>query len=316
MPVKRAGGVAAVGLGGQSVFLGVEHFHAPGETVRADSIYTEPGGKAYNQAVAAARLGAPALFIGAVGDDKSGRSCRDFLDSEGVSSRLQVCPSEGTAYACILTDKLGDNRVTVYRGAADRLSGEFVRSCRGAVSECSVLLLGLECPMEAAVAALELGEELGIYTILNPAPARRLDPMLLRRFDLITPNAQEAAMLLGLENAEPSALCAALHAAGIAQAVVTLGADGALLYAGGAGLKYPAVRCKAADTTGAGDCFNGALAARLAAGEDLTQAVGYAVAASSLSVTRSHVMTALPSAEAVRAAYTYSEPEIIWRIGT
>ena len=294
--------LCAVGLGGQSVFLRVDHFHSPGETLHATAIYSEPGGKAYNQAVAAARLGAEAVFIGAIGNDENGRECENYLKQEGIFPCLMRVHNCGTAYASILTDQSGENRVTVYRGAADRLSEDYIYSCEQVISDCSIMLLGLETSLSAALAALILAERYHIQTIFNPALARRLDMSLLRRFDIITPNLQEAAVLFSLSDPTPKALCKALQSNGIKTAVVTLGGDGALLFSSGKGIHYPAVNCTPVDTTGAGDCFNGALAAALLLGNNIENAVVFAMNAAALSVTKPHVMTALPSAESVFSA--------------
>lgn len=302
MNIKN-GKVCAVGLGGQSVFLGVDHFHAPGETLHAGSIYSEPGGKAYNQAVAAARLGAEVIFVGAMGGDENGKICRDFLKAENIEDRIMTVDSAGTAYACILTDASGENRVTVYSGAADMLSAEYVDSQREELKKSAVMLLGLECPLEATEAALRIAEENGIMTILNPAPARKLGMNFLRRFDIITPNAQEAAKLFSLECSSPAEICRALKDNGIETAVVTLGGEGALLYKEERGTVFSALRCIPKDTTGAGDCFNAALAAALINGGSLEDAVIFAINASALSVQREHVMTALPYLAEVKKEY-------------
>ena len=223
--------IGAVGLGGESVFLTADHFHAPGETLCAESIFIEPGGKAYNQAVAAARLGAQVCFFGAVGSDPGGALCRDVLLREGVTPILQTVPEANTAYACILTDRRGENQVTVYRGAADLLSADFLRAQEAALSRCTHLLLGLECPLAATKAALAIAKKHGIFTILNPAPAIPMEPDFLRSFDLITPNQQEAAVLLGLDHTpEPSELADRLRAARLSNAVVTLGSRGSEVY--------------------------------------------------------------------------------------
>lgn len=306
------GKVAAFGLCGKSVFLKADHFHAPGETVHADKIYIEPGGKAYNQAVAAARSGAHAFFIGAVGDDENGRFCAEFLNRENISHRMMTVKDSATAYACILTDAKGENRVTVYGGAADSLSADFVASCSDILRECSVFMLGNECPLEATLTALKIAQEYGIYTVYNPAPAFKIDTSILRSFDIITPNAHEAAILFDLESEAPVDICRALFDFGIRRAAVTLGSDGALLYSDGIGLKYPSVFCNAADTTGAGDCFNGSLAAMLSVGKDLQSAVEYAVNASALSVTRYHVMSALPCKQEVAAVFKVLTPTRIF----
>ena len=307
----RKHSICAIGLCGQSVFLGVDHFHAPGETIHADRIYTEPGGKAYNQAVAAARLGAPALFIGATGNDANGAACRSFLDQEGVSHRMMVNPDSATAYACILTDSEGENRVTVYRGASDDLSPEYIRSCREEIAACGMLLLSLETSFLASVAALEIAEEFNIPVILNPAPAQKLDPTLLCRFDLITPNRQEACILTGTASGNVTDLCLAFRDMGIHRAVVTMGSEGALLYTESTALLFPAIPSKAVDTTGAGDCFNAALAVALLSGQNPEDAVVYAINASALSVRRPHVMTALPTADEVLSSYVSVTPREI-----
>ena len=298
--------IGAVGLGGESVFLTADHFHAPGETLCAESIFIEPGGKAYNQAVAAARLGAQVCFFGAVGSDPGGALCRDVLLREGVTPILQTVPEANTAYACILTDRRGENQVTVYRGAADLLSADFLRAQEAALSRCTHLLLGLECPLDATKAALAIAKKHGIFTILNPAPAIPMEPDFLRSFDLITPNQQEAAVLLGLNyTPEPSELADRLRAARLTNAVVTLGSRGSLLVTPSEGLLFPVA---AMDTTGAGDTFNAALAVALSRGKPIPEALEFATNASAWSVARRHVLDALPTADQLTAAYRTVSP--------
>lgn len=295
--MKKTPTIGAIGLGGESVFLSVDHFHAPGETLQADSIFVEPGGKAFNQAVAAKRLGAQVRFFGAMGADKGGDFCRDYLAEQGIAPIIQVFPDVNTAYACILTDKAGENQVTVSRGASQKLTADFIRSQERAIQDCTHMLLGLECPLEATEAALELCQKHGIFTILNPAPAIPLPLDLLQSFDLITPNLQEATVLLGLPRPpEPVELARHLRQAGFSKALVTLGSRGCLLLDGEDALLYPALPVKAVDTTGAGDTFNAALAVALGFGSSLREAVIYATNASAYSVQHHHVMQALPTA--------------------
>lgn len=295
--------ICVVGLGGQSVFLSLDHFHAPGETLKADAIYTEPGGKGYNQAVAAARLGAEVCFIGGFGDDDNARSCRAFLENEGIEPVFETIPGEGSAYACILTDREGENRVTVFRGAAERLSGEFIRENAGCIAGCDALLLGLECPPEATMEALAVAKEHNIPVIFNPAPARTLPDELLNACDLITPNRQEASVLFGIEeSAEETELAKMLLARGV-RAAVTLGSRGSLVIGGGRAFLFPALPVRAVDTTGAGDTFTAALAVCLARGQSLTEAAEYATNASAFCVSRPHVMSALPTADELEKGY-------------
>lgn len=294
--------IGAIGLGGESVFLSVDHFHTPGETLHAKGMFVEAGGKAYNQAVAAARLGAKVCFFGAVGRDSGGTLCREVLEAEGIEPVLQTIPDVNTAYACILTDASGENQVTVSRGAADCLSADFICRQEAAISRCTHLLLGLECPMEATAAALKLAKKHGIFTILNPAPAIPLDLNFLRSFDLITPNLQEAAVLLGLTHMPKiHELGQLLLKAGLTNAVVTLGSMGSLLVTPSKQLRFPALPVTAVDTTGAGDTFNAALAVAIGRGKSMEEAIEFATNASAWSVSRSHVLESLPTARELEA---------------
>lgn len=296
--------IGAIGLGGESVFLSVDHFHAPGETLRAEVFFMEPGGKAYNQAVAAARLGAKVYFFGAVGSDYGGSLCRDVLEAEGITPVLQTVPDANTAYACILTDRNGENQVTVSRGAADILSPDFLYEQESCIAQCTHLLLGLECPIEATTAALALAKKHGIFTILNPAPAIPLDLDFLRLFDLITPNLQEATVLLGLEHTpEPAELAQLLCNAGLTNAVVTLGSKGSLLITPSQQMLFPALPVTAVDTTGAGDTFNAALAVAISQDQSMAEAIEFATNASAWSVCRNHVLDSLPTANELVVNY-------------
>ncbi len=288
--------IGAVGLAGMSVFLQVDHFHLPGETIHAHHLYSEMGGKAINQAVAARRMGVEATFFGAVGQDENGRLCQEFLMQEGLTPCLEWLPEVPSAYACILTDKDGENRVSVFAGAAAHLSAEFIWTQASQICACNLLLLGLECPWEATLAALELALAHEIPVILNPAPAKKLPLELLRKCSLLTPNAQEAATLLDIpQDASLDHLCEALSQQNFPTTVVTLGSRGAMLWDGNTATLYKAPSVTAVDTTGAGDCFNGALAAALCQGLSLDAAVQVAVYASALSVQKHYVMPSLPA---------------------
>ena len=233
-----------------------------------------------------------------MGSDSGGALCRDVLIREGVTPILQTVPEANTAYACILTDRRGENQVTVYRGAADLLSADFLRAQEAVLARCTHLLLGLECPLDATKAALAIAKKHGIFTILNPAPAIPLELDFLRSFDLITPNQQEAAVLLGLNyTPEPSELADRLRAARLTNAVVTLGR-----------LLFPALPAAAMDTTGAGDTFNAALAVALSRGKSIPEALEFATNASAWSVARRHVLDALPTADQLTAAYRTVSP--------
>ena len=144
-----------IGLSGQSAFFEVDHFHEPGETLSADSLFMEPGGKGYNQAVAARRLGAEVLYLTCLGRDDFGRQCLDRLGKEGVSPMVKWS-EKATAFATILTDAAGDNQITVFAGASGDLTRQDVLDAEEALASCDMLLMQLECPLETVVSALDI----------------------------------------------------------------------------------------------------------------------------------------------------------------
>lgn len=283
-----------IGLSGMSAFFKVDHFHQPGETLNADSLFMEPGGKGYNQAVAASRLGAEVLYMTSLGRDDFGRQCLDRLGKEGVRTMVKWS-EKSTAFATILTDLPGDNQITVYSGASGDLNRQDVLEAEEALAECDMLLLQLECPMETLEAALDVAEKHNIPVVLNTAPAKPLDMSLLRRFSLLIPNQHEAATLLSMpEHTTPESLAETFQSAHMPPAVITLGSQGAMLVDEKGSRRVSAKSVRAQDTTGAGDTFCAALVTRLAGGARIEEAVAFANVAGSLSVRHSHVLDGLP----------------------
>ena len=277
-----------IGLGGQSVFLTVPHFHRPEETLHATSIFAEPGGKGYNQAVAAARMGASVMFSQAIGRDSDGEACTRRLLAEGITPRM--CVKDGqTAYAVILTSESGENRVTVYPGVT--LSAQDVCAIEDAFASARMVLLTPEIPEDAFAAAMAMARKHNIRVVVNPAPYVPWVKAYLPDAWLVTPNRAEACQLLGCKEAEIEAAAAA---APYARMVVTLGGDGALVKDGDTLTRIPAHRVTPVDTTGAGDCLNGVLCALVLSGMPLEEAARKAVRAASISVTRAHVLDAMP----------------------
>lgn len=270
--------IAVIGIVGNSVFLPVEKFHVGGETVEASSIHFEFGGKGFNQAVAAARSGAEVSFLAAVGKEYR-KEIADVLEADGISHTL-VHKDESTAFAAIVTDASGSNRVTVYQGA--QLDADDVALFADEIASADILLINNEVPEEVNERAIDIAKANGVKVILNPAPARESSDKILTSVDLFTPNEHE---LLGIENLE--------------NLVVTLGKRGCLVKP--EGVIIPAVNSgKVIDTTGAGDTFNGALAAMIARGFSLSRAAKIANGVSSLEVTRKYALSAIPTAEEIK----------------
>ena len=285
---KKGNELVIVGLCGQSVFLRVPHFHRPEETLHASSIFTEPGGKGYNQAVAAQRMGAEVVFSGAVGRDADGASCEKRLIAEEIAPRM-VYKDGATAYAAILTDDAGENRVTVYPGV--RLCAQDVEALEEEIAHAGMLLLTPEIPEEAFGTAMRVAKAHGVPVVINPAPYAPWVKDYLSDAWLITPNRSEACALL---DCEERAMAEAVKNAPYPRMLVTLGGAGALLKADGACTRIEAPRVVPVDTTGAGDCLNGALCALLLGGMQLEEAAKQAVYAASLSVTRAHALDGMP----------------------
>ena len=293
--------IGVIGLAGQSAFLRTPHLPAPGESVICDALFFELGGKGYNQAVAAARMGVDTVFIGAVGDDEYGSACERELEQEGVTPCL-IRKKAPTAFATITTAADGENTVAVCPGAAKELTGEdlLVPEVEKVLKSCTMLLLQNELRADCLREAIAFANRNGIPVILNPAPAPGLPLDLLPGCDLITPNYGEALCLTGLQpEATPAQLASALKTLGPNRSVVTMGGRGALIVSGDNPEHIPAVSFgPTVDTTGAGDTFNGVLAGAMASGYSLREAVKLAVRAAGISVTRKGAVACIPRREA------------------
>lgn len=296
--------IGVIGLGGQSAFLSSDRFPAPGETVSCQGLFFEPGGKGYNQAIACARMGVETLFIGAIGKDDNGRLCREDLLRQGVIPCL-VEKELPTAYAVIMTDSAGENTVSVYPGAAKALTARDLReeAVFSALKQCSCLLVQNELAADCLIEACKIGQQLQIPVIFNPAPATNVPPEALKSCALITPNYGEAKYLTGFSEADQPTgeeLAARLKKQGVCHAVITLGAEGALVMEPDKLTGIPPVSCgKVMDTTGAGDTFNGFLTAAVALGSSLCDAAALAAVAAGISVTRSGAAGSIPTKEEV-----------------
>ena len=269
--------IAVIGIVGNSVFLPVDRFHQGGETVEASSIHFEPGGKGFNQAVAAKRCGANVSFLAAVGKEYR-KEFSDFLDGEGIKHTL-VFKDESTAFAAIVTDKTGSNHVTVYQGA--QLTALDVALFEDSIRSADILLLNNEVAEEVNVEAIRIAKMHGVRVILNPAPARVTSSYIIDQVDLFTPNEHE---LLGIENKE--------------NVIVTLGAQGCLIKSTDEILPTASFGA-AVDTTGAGDTFNGVLTAMISKGYPLNKSARIANTVASLGVTRKYAVSSIPSSDEI-----------------
>lgn len=294
-----------IGLYGQSALYAMEHLPRPGESVLSHALQFEAGGKGYNQALCVQRMGCDTSFVTAIGDDAFGACALENMKRDGIADpRTFVVPGKNTAFASVLVDSNGENMVIVDRGACLAVTADMIQTLDAHISAMSVLLLQCELPLETLVAATALAKKHGVYTILNPAPAAALPTEVLTQVDLLTPNWTEAHQLCGVapeENRVPEELATCLHAQGCRNVVITMGGHGAFVSDREQSWHQPAFSVSVVDTTGAGDTFNGAIAAKISCGSTLCEAVRFASAASAISVSRRGVLNAIPTASEVTA---------------
>jgi ribokinase len=273
-----------------------ERLPLPGETVRGSDLRRWPGGKGANQAVAAARMGAGVDFVGCVGDDELGREAMAVLQAEGIGlTHLQVLAGVPTGMAVIAVDKHGENTIVLSEGANGRMTAGHARAAAELIQGAALLVCQLEVPLEAIEEAVSIARSAGVPVLLNPAPAGALPARLLQAVDYLVPNQTEAAALAPSAN-DRAATVRALQEMGPRHVLLTLGADGVMI----SGDQPTVVRApivRTIDTTGAGDTFVGALAARLVECNSLLQATDIAVRAAAISVTREGAMSAMPRRE-------------------
>lgn len=271
-----------------------------GETVMGGPFQMGPGGKGSNQAVAAARLGAEVCMVVSLGKDYFGDVAYNNLVREGVRVECvkrvdNVC----TGAALIMVDEeKGENMIVVAPGSNNELGPEDVDRAKELVLGSEYMLVQLEIPLYTVEYAIELAHDNNVGVILNPAPGRHLPDEVLSKVDVLTPNETEASAITGqsvvdARTAEKAAR--ELLARGCRNAVITLGAAGALVANRDGVHLVPSFNVKTVDTTGAGDAFNGALAVALAEGQPLLNAVRFANAAGALCVTKLGTAPAMPS---------------------
>jgi ribokinase len=298
--------VVVVGSSNTDMTVRVPRLPVPGQTILGISFSTTPGGKGANQAVAARRAGAEVVFVAAVGDDELGRQALELYRREGIDvGQVRVIEGVASGVALIFVDDRGENLIGVAPGANHRLTPEDIDRLPDLLfREDDVLLVSLEVPLETAIRALRRGTDAEMFTILNPAPAPAVSESEVRELlsvaVAITPNRDEALALAGMTpdpGSEPDWIACGQHLVemGTTAAVITLGSRGCHVGFGSTFRAIPAPRVEAVDTVGAGDAFNGALAAALLDDRrPLFKAAAWANAAAALAVTRPGAQAALP----------------------
>ena len=289
--------VVIIGSSNLDITARVKRLPRPGETIGGGRLLTANGGKGANQAVAAARLGADVTLLTCLGRDSSGETIDKSLAAEGIDTSKIKFSSTPTGTALIFVDDNAENCIAVAPGSNMDLMPEDLDSISGNLKEAAYMLIQMEIPKQTVERAAAMADSLGVKVILNPAPMGPVSKELFSHLWLITPNETEAEKLTGItietEN-DARIVAEALFAEGVENVIITMGSRGSLVCTRQRMEFVPAKPVKALDTTGAGDCYNGALVAALAEGKDLFDAARVATAASAIAVTRLGAQTSAP----------------------
>jgi len=274
-----------------------------GETLLGHDFFQVPGGKGANQAVAVNKLGIFTEIVGRVGKQSFSDELINYLQSAGLNTNnVFVDETVSSGVAIINVDDAGENQIVVIPAANGQVNQEDVERLSQLLPGKKALLLQLEIPIPAVIAAAEAAQKAGVKVILDPAPAQtELPEELYPLVDILTPNQVEAGQLVGFPvNGEDSAKKAAenLLQKGVKCAVVKLGAKGVYCATPTESFFTPAFLVKTVDTTAAGDAFNGGLAAALSEGLSLKQAIVWGSAAGALAATKSGAQPSLPDRDA------------------
>lgn len=290
--------ILVVGSSNTDMVIQTDHLPVPGETILGGTFFMNPGGKGANQAVAIARLDGKVTFICKIGKDVFGYQSKQLFEDEGIDvSHIFFDAEQPSGIAMITVDNKAENCITVASGANMNLTPDDLASAQSAINEAEIILLQLEIPMNTVEYVARTAKKQNKKVILNPAPAQPLSEELLKSLYLITPNETEAELITGqkITDVETAIKAASLiRAKGVENVIITMGAQGALVYTGSICELVPAYKVKAIDTTAAGDIFNGALVVAIAEGHGWIEAARFACKASAIAVTRAGAQSSAP----------------------
>jgi len=279
--------ITVVGSINMDLVVKTDIFPKQGETTLGNLFTTVPGGKGANQAVAAARLGSRVSIVGCIGNDSFGEPLMGNLEEQHVmTTHVRQLDGVSTGIANILLSE-GDNRIIVVPGANEKLTKAMIREAEPQLKASKLVMIQLEIPREAIEETLEICAANNIPVLCNPAPAQQFDIKWMDKITYLTPNEHECEVIFEADfedvaNRYPN------------KVIVTLGKEGALYSTGQTIVHIPGFPSTVADTTGAGDTFNGALAHLLIQSDGLDKAVAFANAAGSLSVEKFGAQGGMP----------------------
>lgn len=289
--------ILVVGSINVDLVISAPRFPKPGETISGSGFAAHFGGKGANQAIAAAKLGSSVRMLGMVGTDAYGAAAKENLSAGGVDTRA-VVQTEGPTGTAVITVCEGENTIVLDAGANGKVTPQLLKEHAAQFAWADAVVLQLEIPMQSVVCASQLAKQYGCTVVLNPAPAQILPQALWENTDMLILNETEAQILTGIlpeTKAQQEQVLKILQTRGASQVVLTLGAQGSVFLADEPIFWQEAFPTKAVDTTGAGDCFIGALLGALGRGESLRQAARFAAKASAIAVSRPGASQSIPT---------------------
>jgi ribokinase len=299
--------IVVVGSINMDLVSRTESFPKIGETVTGLGFEMHSGGKGANQAVAIARLGYPAILLGAVGTDLFGQNLLSTLKSYGVDISHVKVEGETSGTASIVVDAHGENAIIVTPGANLAVYTKYLKTKLDILKNAGLVLTQLEIPLETVEWLADCCCRLNVPLMLDPAPARALSTSLLQKITWFTPNEIEAAFYSRNEK-EPEQSLTHLFEEGIENVILKQGRKGALVaMADGRREWIDAFAVDALDTTAAGDAFNGAFAVSLMKGNSVRQSARFAAAAAAVSVSRRGAQPSLAQETEVLSLLAHSE---------
>ena len=311
----KDGYVLIIGSSNMDLNIYSQRLPKPGETVTGGTFQQFLGGKGANQAVASVRSGAKTIFIGKIGTDAFGDQMISRLTKEGIDMSNVIRDNEHpSGVAFIMIDESGENMISVAPGANFHLSKSDVIKNSEIIKNASSLVVQMEIPIETIEEIFKIASQGNVIKILNPAPLKSIPKNVLKNLDIVIPNEGELYRLhslLELPEVKTEGKDKIVQASkdivefGINFVITTLGSKGCLIYDKNNDevTEIPAIKVKAVDTVGAGDCFNGVLASKLCKGESVKNAVKYATAAASIAVTRKGAQESMPYAEEIEEQF-------------
>ena len=280
------------------------HLPSPGETVKGTSFTMGPGGKGFNQCVAAHKAGADVTMMTKLGEDEFSKVCLNIMDSLKMDKRHVIITEESsTGTALIMVDEnTAENQILVVPGACEKITDEEVEGLKETLEDVEYVLTQLETNISAVEKLVEISKDVNAKVILNTAPIQKIDENMLKNIYMVTPNEVEAQSLTGVKVTDLNSADEAskwFFDRGVKKVIITLGRNGVYVNDGEKSDIIPAFKVQAIDKTGAGDAFNGGLLAGLSKGMDIWEASKFGNAVGALSVQKVGTTVSMPTREEI-----------------